>query len=121
MARKKKSQRIIREPQAARGIMSDRSAERLIVAGLLVAASVLLLANLGNIYLWQDEAQTALIAKTVLTHGVPVGYDGTNYFSQEFGVDYGKNYLWLWQPWFQFYLLAGFFAAFGVSTFTEPL
>ena len=121
MARKKKSQRTIREPKTARGIMSDRAAERLIVAGILIAASVLLLANLGNIYLWQDEAQTALIAKTVLTHGVPVGYDGTNYFSQEFGVDYGKNYLWLWQPWFQFYLLAGFFAAFGISTFTARL
>jgi len=88
---------------------------------LLCIASALILANLGNQYLWQDEAQTALISKTVLTHGIPLGYDGKNYFSQELGQEYGKNYIWKFHPWFQFYLLAAFFAVFGISTFVARL
>ena len=100
---------------------SRKVAEYLCVGLILVLASVLILSNLGNIYLWQDEAQTALIAKTILSHGVPLGTDGRNSFSQERGLDCGKNGLWIWQPWFQFYLIAGFFAAFGVSTFTARL
>ncbi|MCX6376896.1 MAG: glycosyltransferase family 39 protein, partial [Armatimonadetes bacterium] len=120
MAREKKSERIIREPQAARGIMSDKTAEYLCVGIILVTASVLILANLGNIYLWGDEAQNALLAKTTLTHGIPLAYDGTNYFSNE-PHECTENYIWIWQPWFPYYLLAGFFAVFGTSTFTARL
>lgn len=75
---------------------------------VVVIASILFFANLGNIYLWQDEASTALISKTVLQYGVPKGYDGKNYFSQELGTEYGKNYIWKWHPWFPFYYLAVF-------------
>lgn len=88
---------------------------------LACAAAVLLLSNLGNQYLWQDEAETALIAKTVLSHGLPLAYDGKNYFSQEEGRDYGRNYVHRWHPWLQFYVLAPFFGILGVSTFTARL
>jgi hypothetical protein len=80
-----------------------------------------LLANLGNRYLWQDEAQTALVSKTILTDGVPKGYDGKNYFSQEKGAEYGKNYIWRWHTWLPFYVLAGFYKVFGISTFVSRL
>ncbi|MBK5276307.1 MAG: glycosyltransferase family 39 protein [Desulfuromonadales bacterium] len=80
----------------------------------------LFLTNLGNGYLWQDEAQTALIARTILHGGLPLGYDGVNFFSQELGADYGANYLWKWHPWFPFYLLALFFSV-HISTFTARL
>lgn len=36
------------------------------LAALASLAAVLLLTNLGNRYLWQDEAQTALRARTIL-------------------------------------------------------
>jgi hypothetical protein len=88
---------------------------------ILFIGSFLLFKNLGNQYLWQDEAQTALIAKTVLSHGIPLGYDGKNFFSQDLGADYGKNYVWRWHPWFPFYLLAGFFGIFGINTFIARL
>jgi len=91
---------------------------------LLVIASVslyLLLANLGNQYLWQDEAQTALVSKTVLTDGLPRGYDGKNFFSQQAGAEYGKNYIWRWHTWLPFYVVAGFYEVFGVSTFVSRL
>ena len=51
---------------------ADRVKDLALLAVALVAASVLLLANLGNQYLWQDEAETALVAKTVLSHGIPL-------------------------------------------------
>jgi 4-amino-4-deoxy-L-arabinose transferase-like glycosyltransferase len=91
---------------------------------LLVIACVsllLLLANLGNQYLWQDEAQTALISKTILTEGVPRGYDGKNYFSQEAGAEYGENYIWRWHTWLPFYVLAGFYKVFGIGTLVSRL
>lgn len=101
--------------------MSGSRSEYIFLLLILAIASFLFLSNLGNQYLWQDEAQTALISKTVLTHGVPLGYDGKNYFSQCFGADYGKNYLWRLHPWFPFYAVAAVFKLFGVSTFTARL
>jgi 4-amino-4-deoxy-L-arabinose transferase-like glycosyltransferase len=88
---------------------------------LLLGASVLFLASLGNICLWQDEAQTALVARTVLEGGLPRGTDGTNFFSQELGAEYGPGYLWRWHTWLPFYVLAGFFAALGESTLVARL
>ena len=80
-------------------------------------SSFLLLSNLGNQYLWQDEAQTALIGKTILTDGVPRGYDGKNYFSQELGAEYGKEYIWKWHTWLPFYIVALSFKLLGTNTF----
>ena len=88
---------------------------------VLCIASFLLLWNLGNQYLWQDEAETALVSKTILTHGVPKAYDGKNFFSQEGSAVYTDNYTWIYTPWFTFYLLAAFFKLFGISTFTARL
>jgi 4-amino-4-deoxy-L-arabinose transferase-like glycosyltransferase len=94
---------------------------RVILLIVLCGSALLLMANLGNIYLWQDEAQTALISKTILTSGVPRGYDGKNFFSQELGAEYGKNYIWRWHTWLPFYVLAAFYKVFGVSTFVSRL
>ena len=101
--------------------MSKRAREYVILGVLLIASSGLILARLGNIYLWQDEAQTALLAKTVLKYGFPRGFDGMNYFSLGHGVECGPNFIWKWHPWFPFYLLAGFFAVLGKSAFVARL
>lgn len=101
--------------------VTSRLWQHLPVVLILCAASIVILSNLGNQYLWQDEAQTALIAKTVMAHGIPLGTDGKNSFSQDLGAEYGKDHIWRWHPWFQFYLLAGFFAVFGTSTFVARL
>jgi 4-amino-4-deoxy-L-arabinose transferase-like glycosyltransferase len=95
--------------------------EAVCVAVLVVAAGWLFLANLGDQFLWDDEAQTALIAKTVMTDGVPRGYDGKNFFSQERGREYGRNYIYRWHPWFPFYLLAGVFSVCGIGQWTARL
>jgi len=121
LARKSKRKSVPRNdqttPKTIGSIMRRLADERLIVGIILVAASILLLANLGNQYLWQDEAQTACVARTILTHGIPLGADEKNSFSQEWGAEFGKNLVWRWQTWLPFYILAGFFAAFGTSNF----
>jgi 4-amino-4-deoxy-L-arabinose transferase-like glycosyltransferase len=100
---------------------SSRQKEVVFLSILLIASLLLFNLNLGNHYLWQDEAQTALIAKTVLQYGVPRGYDGINFLSQELGSEYGENYIWKWHTWFSFYLLAAFFKTFGSSTLVARL
>jgi hypothetical protein len=91
-------------------------ADAALAAALALLAGALLFANLGNHFLWQDEAQTALLARSVLAHGVPLGFDGTNSFSQELGAEYGPDGLWRWHTWLSFYAVAASFALFGEST-----
>jgi|WetSurMetagenome_2_1015567.scaffolds.fasta_scaffold00026_58 4-amino-4-deoxy-L-arabinose transferase-like glycosyltransferase len=83
---------------------------------VLLIASFFSLANLGNQDFWQDEAQTACISRTILHGGLPRGYDGKNYFSQELGAEYGKNFIWKWHTWLPFYATAASFKLLGVST-----
>jgi 4-amino-4-deoxy-L-arabinose transferase-like glycosyltransferase len=96
-------------------------ADAAVLCVLAVLASVLLLANLGNQYLWQDEAQTALLARSILAHGVPLGFDGTNHFSQELGAEYGPDGLWRWHTWLSFYAVAASFALFGQTALAARL
>jgi len=79
-------------------------------------SAALLLPNLGNSFLWQDEAQTAVVARTILSEGVPRGTDGVNFFSQEQGREYGPNHLWKWHTWLSFYLTALSFLTLGETT-----
>ena len=92
-----------------------------ISAIIILASGVMLLTNLGNQYMWQDEAQTSLISLTILERGLPYGFDGKNFLSQELGLEYGKNYIWKWHTWLPFYIQAGFFKLLGASTFTARL
>jgi 4-amino-4-deoxy-L-arabinose transferase-like glycosyltransferase len=77
---------------------------------LALAVLFLFLFDLGDGYLWQDEAQTALIARTILKGGLPLGHDGLNSFSQEWGADMGAGAVWRWHPWLPFYVVAPFLA-----------
>ncbi len=85
---------------------------------LLILAGVLLFKNLGNAYLWEDEAITALLARSVLHFGYPAGFDGVNRINALVGAD---SPYWINEPWLPFYILAFFFRFFGESTFTARL
>ena len=105
-------------PTASGPVSSQRLARGDFV-GLGVALGVacwLAFANLGAQALWQDEAQSALLSRTTLEHGIPLGSDGLNFFSQEMGVEYDDAHRWRWHTWLHFYLVAGSFALFGEST-----
>jgi len=94
---------------------------RLQIPLLLAVSAVMLLANLGNIYLWQDEAQTALVSRTILEHGRPLGSDGKNLFSQTGGLEYGSDYVWKWHPWLPLYVTAGSIGLLGPTTLAARL
>jgi len=100
---------------------TDKQSEYLFLFIILCCASFLFLMNLNNHYLWQDEAETALVGKTILKHGIPLGYDGKNFFSQVEGKDHDENYVWKFHPWFQNYLVAASFKIFGINTFSARL
>ena len=75
---------------------------------LLIAGAVLLLANLGNVYLWQDEAETALLSQRLGTYGLPLAFDGRNLIRQApKDVQYTADYVWVYHPWLPFFLTAG--------------
>lgn len=101
--------------------MRPNPGDAAVLCALAALSGTLLLANLGNQVLWQDEAQTALLARTILEHGIPLGTDGTNSFSQELGAEYGPDGVWRWHTWLSFYAVAASFAVFGQTTFAARL
>jgi 4-amino-4-deoxy-L-arabinose transferase-like glycosyltransferase len=89
---------------------------------LLFAGIVLLLGNLGNIYLWQDEAETALLSQRLGMYGLPVAFDGRNLIRQApQDVQYTADYVWVYHPWLPFYCTALSFAFLGPTTFAARL
>ena len=90
-------------------------------AVLLALASLLIFPSLDHRYLWDDEAETALLAKNVLRFGAPVAWDGRDLVSQECGADYDENYLWRQTPWLPIYATALSFKLFGPSTLAARL
>ncbi|EKO41071.1 MAG: PMT family glycosyltransferase, 4-amino-4-deoxy-L-arabinose transferase [Solidesulfovibrio magneticus str. Maddingley MBC34] len=87
------------------------------LAAVLAAAAFLLFFHLGQRPFWQDEAETACLAKNVLVHGLPYSFDGLNVVSQEEEREFDKvgGYLWRWSPWMQIYLQAAGFAVGGLD------
>lgn len=102
-------------------MQTGSTVSRRVAAAVLVAGSFLILANLGNRYLWADEAETALLARNILHYGVPRAFDGKNLVSQELGRDYDANYLWRWTPWLPKYVAAASFLVLGESTASARL
>jgi hypothetical protein len=105
----------------ARAAVNDAARDRMLAALCAAIAAALVLTDLGDPALWQDEAQTALLAQSVLEFGVPLGFDGRNHASQELGKEYAGSGAWLWHTWLSFYLTAASFASFGQTTFAARL
>jgi len=84
---------------------------------ILALGAFLLLFHLDHRPFWQDEAETACLAKNVLKYGVPLAYDGVNIISQEQGKEYDQDYLWRWSPWLQIYVTAAAFRLGGLTTY----
>jgi 4-amino-4-deoxy-L-arabinose transferase-like glycosyltransferase len=83
---------------------------------LILLAPLLLFPNLGNRFLWQDEAETALLARSVARHGYPLAHDGRRTISDQPGSpDVNDAGVWIWTPWLQLYPTAVSFALLGES------
>ncbi len=89
---------------------------------LFVIAGIFTFKNLGNIYLNADEAETALLSKSILKEGVPVGKDGEFEIRQNKASPFKseESKVWIFHPWLQFYVTAGTYALLTqVNTFTS--
>ena len=88
---------------------------------LVLLTLLLLLPGLGSSPLWQDEAETALLARSVSQYGYPQASDGRNVITQNQELEFGEDGVWTWSPWAQFYLAAASFALLGESAVSARL
>jgi hypothetical protein len=89
---------------------------------LLIAAGMLL-CQLDDSYLWQDEAETALVARHLLAFGLPLSTDGRAWVQQagESFVEFTSDYVWIYHSWLQYVLVAASFALLGPTTLAARL
>ena len=93
------------------------SRHKLFIAALLVLVmSVLLFARLGRYHLWDDEANTALFAKSVWRTGDTYAMIGHNIVAYGGGREL-ENLRNRYMPPLSYYLAAPFLGLFGDSTF----
>lgn len=79
-------------------------------------AGFLLFYNLGDRLLWDDEAETAILAENIIKFGVPKITDGRNFVVLT-GVEANNNNVWTASPWLQNYITSFSFLVLGKSTF----
>lgn len=76
--------------------------------------------NLDGRLFWEDEAETALLARSILHHGVPHVDDGQNHIVIHGDPYDARNGVWTWSPWLPDYITAASFAVFGQTTWAGP-
>ncbi|MBI4598447.1 MAG: glycosyltransferase family 39 protein [Candidatus Omnitrophica bacterium] len=89
--------------------------EWLLLGVLLLGAAVLLFTRLDAAYLWQDEAETAVVSRNVLRFGYPRAFDGIHLLHLPFAT-HRPGFVWVFHGWIQFYLTAASFLLFGITT-----
>ena len=108
---------------ARRATASDRFPRLLFVAAMLCVGAFLLLCRLDDALLWQDEAETAIVARHLLAYGLPISTDGTDWVQQagEPFVEFTRDYVWIYHSWLQYALAAASFALLGLTTLAARL
>lgn len=91
------------------------------LAVILSIAAGLLLTNLGRDYLWADEGDTAVLARSILQFGVPTAWDGVTFTDSDFGARLTDGFVMMSGPWLQYYVTAASFLIFGESAFAARL
>ncbi len=109
------------------------------VLAVFIISAGLLCWNLGARYLWQDEANTAVLAQRMMSYGRPLAYDGRNFLTADvyhwdetqklptgnpaeavqYQVQRGglkADTAWVLQPWGQFIVAGVSLALFGHDT-----
>lgn len=72
---------------------------------VVAIAGFLMTFRIGSRDLWQDEGETAVLARSVLDCGIPRAKIGENLVLQD-ETGYDAEYRWTFHPWGQFYLAA---------------
>ena len=105
-ASKKSKRRVIGQPPHG-----------IIVVVLLAISAGLVFWHLGSVCIWEDEAQTAVVAKNILFQGVPAASDGKNLVSIFPDHRDIRDGIYIWQGWLPSYLAAGSMAVLGRTAF----
>jgi len=120
--------------------------ESIAFAIVMTVAGLLLFWRLGAVYLWQDEANTAVLAVRMLKFGKPLAYDGVNLLTNDnfaaedrstvgsrttnpkAAVDYviargdlKPDTSWIFHPWGQFVAAAASIRLLGETTIAARL
>jgi 4-amino-4-deoxy-L-arabinose transferase-like glycosyltransferase len=98
--------------------IDDRRRPDVAVVLLALFSLPLFFYGLGATYLWQDEAQTALLGRSVLAHGIPMVGRGAESLSAVKGADEGIRGIYFQISWLQAYVEAASFAVLGQSSWS---
>ena len=87
---------------------------------------MLLLTDLGGPRLWEDECDTALFARSITRHGLPLAWDGRSFVDSDDGLRVapsalGQPLVMVGTPWLPYYAAAASFALFGESEWAARL
>jgi hypothetical protein len=93
---------------------------------LLACAAALIFTDLGGPWLWEDEGDTAIFARTIVQQGLPRAWDGRNFNDSDDGRRVapellGQPLLMVGTPWLPYYATAASFALFGDSAWAARL
>lgn len=88
---------------------------------VLLLAVFGLLFHLDDRLLCPDEAETALLGRSVLEYGVPMADDGRNEIGVGGGADWNEDGIYTWSPWIDEYTSAASQALFGQDAFAARL
>ena len=96
------------------------------LAALLAVAALLLLADLGDPWLWEDESDTALFARSIVRHGLPLAWDGHSFVDSDDGLRvvpraFGQPLVMVGTQWLPYYAAAASFALLGESEWAARL
>jgi len=91
------------------------------LAAVLAIAATLLFVRLDRDYLWADEGDTAVLAKSILRFGVPTAWDGVSFIDSDFGARLNDDFVMVSHPWLQYYVTAASFALLGQTTLAARL
>lgn len=106
-------------------VSRSRGTSRMALAAVAVLLSIgacLVFAALGDRALWDDEAQTAILGRQVLRHGLPMMQATDNLPTDRADrADFNDRLVFTWNTWLPPYLVAASFAVLGESEFAARL
>src|SRR5688500_1893588 len=91
------------------------------VALITLISLPLFVDGVGSTYLWQDEAQTALLGRSVLRYRVAMVGSGAESVSAHMGTDAGLHGIYFQISCLQAYLAAAPFKLFGESSWSARI
>ncbi|MBU4149745.1 MAG: glycosyltransferase family 39 protein [Candidatus Omnitrophica bacterium] len=99
--------------------MENKTTTKFLFVLLLALSCVLIFKNLSNNYLWQDEGESAALARNIVKFGYPRSFDGINFITPNIPSGFGNSYQWKFHPWLHFYAVALSYVILGESTFSS--